>query len=177
MKYNLKIRENISEVITGNSERDDHIRLSTGNKDYDITYRSVGEQRYVLVVNGKNLEAFVVRTDKGKHVFLNGRTFHVEDADRFPPRRRTGRGKDEGPGEVTPPMPSVVVRILVGEGDRVEKGQGLVVVSAMKMETTLCAPIEGEVTGIKTSVGEKVMPGEILVEVEQGQVDSKLYEG
>ena len=62
-------------------------------------------------------------------------------------------------------MPAVVVRILIQEGDQVEKGQGLVVVSAMKMETTLCAPLAGEVTAIHTSVEEKVAPGEILVEI------------
>ncbi len=170
MKLNLKIGENVSEVITGNNDQNGHIRLSNGDRDYDIRYRPAGEHRYALVVDGKGLEAFVARTDEGKHIFINGKTFYVEDADRFPSRQRTGRGNDEGPGEVTSPMPAVVVRILVGEGDRVEKGQGLVVVSAMKMETTLYAPIDGEVTGIKPSVGEKVAPGEILVEIAEEQV-------
>ena len=66
-------------------------------------------------------------------------------------------------------MPAVVVRILIQKGEQVEKGQGLVVVSAMKMETTLCAPFAGEVTAIHTSVGEKVAPGEILVEIKASE--------
>jgi biotin carboxyl carrier protein len=37
----------------------------------------------------------------------------------------------------------------------------------MKMETTLTAPFPGRVTGINVSVGEKVMPGKILVDIEQ----------
>ena len=74
---------------------------------------------------------------------------------------------DQPPGDVTPPMPSVVVRILVEEGDRVKKGQGLVVVTAMKMETTLKAPYNGRVKAIKTTVDAKVAPGDILVEIEE----------
>jgi biotin carboxyl carrier protein len=54
-------------------------------------------------------------------------------------------------------------------GDTVEKGQGLVVVAAMKMETTLTAPHAGEVTAVRVEVGANVRPGEILVDVEQAR--------
>ena len=64
-------------------------------------------------------------------------------------------------------MPAVVVRILVAEGDMVKKGQGLIVVTAMKMETTLAAPSEGKVIKINTSIDSKVAPGDILVEIEE----------
>jgi biotin carboxyl carrier protein len=63
-------------------------------------------------------------------------------------------------------MPGVVVRILVEVGQRVTRRQALVVVSAMKMETSLVAAHDGVVTGIRTSVGTSVRPGEILVEVQ-----------
>ena len=71
------------------------------------------------------------------------------------------------PQNVTPPMPSVVVKVLVENGDAVTKGQGLVIVSAMKMETTLNAPYDGVVTGIHAEEGGKVMPGDILVDVKK----------
>jgi 3-methylcrotonyl-CoA carboxylase alpha subunit len=59
-----------------------------------------------------------------------------------------------------------VVRILVAAGDTVEKGQGVVVVSAMKMEMTLVAPYSGTVRAVNTQVGDQVSPGEILAEIE-----------
>jgi len=68
---------------------------------------------------------------------------------------------------VTPPMPAVVVRILVNEGDWVSKGQGLIVVSAMKMETTLKAPMDGQVLKINTALQAKVMPGDRLVDIQE----------
>ena len=64
-------------------------------------------------------------------------------------------------------MPSVVECIMVAEGDLVEKGQSVIVVSAMKMETTLQAPFKGKVLKINVAQGDKVMPGQILAEIER----------
>ena len=63
-------------------------------------------------------------------------------------------------------MPAVVIRILAAEGDPVDKGQSLMVLSAMKMEATLTAPYRGVVKKIHAAVGAQVMPGEILMEIE-----------
>jgi biotin carboxyl carrier protein len=64
-------------------------------------------------------------------------------------------------------MPATVVRILVSVGDEVEQGQALVVVSAMKMETTLTAPHKGSVRAIRAEVGATVRPGDVVVDVEE----------
>jgi biotin carboxyl carrier protein len=63
-------------------------------------------------------------------------------------------------------MPSVVVAVLVEVGRRVARGDPLVVVSAMKTETQLAAPIAGRVKAVNAAVGAKVRPGDVLVEVE-----------
>ena len=97
---------------------------------------------------------------------IEGGVYRVEEVDQARKRKKRA-GLDETPGEVTPPMPAVVVRILVQEGETVVKGQGLMVVSAMKMETTLKAPVDGVVRKIKTGLQAKVMPGDRLVEIEE----------
>jgi acetyl/propionyl-CoA carboxylase alpha subunit len=66
---------------------------------------------------------------------------------------------------VTPATPSMVARVLVEVGQGVERGQGVVVLSAMKMETTLVAPCTGRVTAVRVSQGDQVMPGDELVVV------------
>jgi len=68
---------------------------------------------------------------------------------------------------VTPLTPSVVVSVLVKEGDLVEMGQKVVVLSAMKMEVTLTVPFAGKVIGINAAEGDKVAPGQILVDIEK----------
>ena len=64
-------------------------------------------------------------------------------------------------------MPAIVISILIQVGDKVKKGQGIIIVSAMKMETTLFAPFNGTVSKINTSVGNKVMPNDILIDIKK----------
>jgi len=132
-------------------------------------YCVISENQIHLEIGGKAMNAFISEDHEGKLVNVHGITFLVQDADALElsgPRRR---GLKELPQEVTPPMPSVVVRILVALGDMVAKGQGVVVVTAMKMETTLQAPFAGVIRKIGCSEGEKVMPGQILIDIEKAE--------
>jgi biotin carboxyl carrier protein len=63
-------------------------------------------------------------------------------------------------------MPGKIVAVLVGEGDAVEKGQGLVIVEAMKMENEVRSPIAGDVKEIKVKPGDTVEGGAVLLIVE-----------
>ena len=65
------------------------------------------------------------------------------------------------------PMPGVVVRVLAGEGDRVEPRQPLVVLEAMKMETPLVSPYEAVVRRVHVVEGDRVAGGAVLVELEE----------
>ena len=66
---------------------------------------------------------------------------------------------------VAAPMPGTVLRVLVGPGDRVEAGQPLIVLEAMKMETPLRAPYPGEVAAVHVSEGDTVEAGAVLLEL------------
>jgi biotin carboxyl carrier protein len=64
-------------------------------------------------------------------------------------------------------MPGVVIRVLAGEGDRVEPRQPLVVLEAMKMETPLVSPFEATVRAVNVAEGDRVAGGAVLVELEE----------
>jgi acetyl/propionyl-CoA carboxylase alpha subunit len=64
------------------------------------------------------------------------------------------------------PMPGTVIRVLVGEGDRVRPRQPLVVLEAMKMETPLVSPHDGVVVRLHVAEGDQVAGGSVLVELE-----------
>jgi acetyl/propionyl-CoA carboxylase alpha subunit len=64
------------------------------------------------------------------------------------------------------PMPGVVIRVLAGEGERVEARQPLVVLEAMKMETPLVSPYEAVVKRVHVVEGDRVAGGALLVELE-----------
>jgi 3-methylcrotonyl-CoA carboxylase alpha subunit len=167
MKYRLKILQETSDVEVLEREPGKALPVQIDDRPYQVLYRAVSGRHLHLSVGGRWVEAFVAPAGRGKHIFIQGRTFLVEDADRLPSRPKRRTGPTEAPGDVTPPMPAVVVRILFKEGDRVKKGEGLLVVTAMKMETTLKAPKDGRIKKINTSVDAKVTPGDILVEIEE----------
>jgi len=167
LKYRLKIGESSAEVAVTPSEEKDNALFAIGDKAYPIRFAAASENCYHLTLDGKTTKVYVARGAEGKFIFVKGCAYLVQDADE-PLLKRTHRSSmDETSGEVTPPMPAVVVRILIQEGDHVKRGQGLVVVTAMKMETTLVAPWDGTVKAINTAEGAKVAPGDILVEVEE----------
>jgi len=63
------------------------------------------------------------------------------------------------------PMPGLVLRVLVAEGDQVTAGQGLVVLEAMKMENELKASGAGVVRSVRAVAGNTVEKGQLLLEV------------
>jgi len=173
MKYRLKILEEMVDVDVSHSDSEQTVQAIIEGKEYNVHYQNVMGRCFHLAINEKLTEVFVVTGNQGKHVFVNGRTFFVQDAGQLIARRARRKGSEEIPGEVTPPMPSVVLRIMVKEGERVKRGQGIVVVSAMKMQTTLAAPTEGTVKKIHTTIDAKVAPGDILVEIEKEAVENE----
>ncbi|GGJ78696.1 sodium-extruding oxaloacetate decarboxylase subunit alpha [Pseudomonas matsuisoli] len=71
-----------------------------------------------------------------------------------------------GPGDVSTSMPGNIVDVLVKEGDTVKAGQAVLITEAMKMETEIQAPIAGTVKAVHVAKGDRVNPGEVLVEIE-----------
>jgi acetyl/propionyl-CoA carboxylase alpha subunit len=162
----LRIGEEVKKLEWLSGEAPEQARVRIGEVEYAVRFQAVDDHQVLLQVNGRTVRAFAAGGADLKFVFIEGGVYRIEELDQTRKRKSRG-GLDETPGEVTPPMPAVVVRILVQQGEAVVKGQGLVVVTAMKMETTLKAPLDGVVRQIKTTLQAKVMPGDILVEIEK----------
>jgi pyruvate carboxylase subunit B len=71
-----------------------------------------------------------------------------------------------GPANLHAPMPGLIVRVNVAAGDRVQAGQSLVVMEAMKMENELRATASGRVRRIIVATGSAVEKGAVLLEME-----------
>ncbi|BAN49497.1 geranyl-CoA carboxylase subunit apha [Metapseudomonas resinovorans] len=70
-------------------------------------------------------------------------------------------------GAVKAPMDGAIVEVLVSEGERVGKGQLLLVLEAMKMEHPLKAGVDGVIRRVQVSRGDQVKNRQLLVEVEE----------
>ncbi|KTD75561.1 sodium-extruding oxaloacetate decarboxylase subunit alpha [Legionella waltersii] len=71
-----------------------------------------------------------------------------------------------GPGDITVAIPGSIVAIHVAVGESVKKGQVVLVLEAMKMETEILAPVDGVVHAILCSKGDKVTPEQVLIKLE-----------
>lgn len=78
--------------------------------------------------------------------------------------RAKGRHRD---ASMSAPMPGLVLKILVREGDVVAKGAPLLILEAMKMEHQIVAPRDGEIAGINCREGELVQPGVELITLKE----------
>ncbi|WP_421683085.1 sodium-extruding oxaloacetate decarboxylase subunit alpha [Stutzerimonas urumqiensis] len=75
------------------------------------------------------------------------------------------RKQASGPGDVSTSMPGNIVDVLVKEGDTVTAGQAVLITEAMKMETEVQAPVAGTVKAVHVAKGDRVTPGEVLIEI------------
>lgn len=135
----------------------------------------LGEQVAVEIEPGKTLmiklTAISEPTPDGTRVVyfeLNGTPREVRVLDRAVAATGPGRPKAEKGDwrEVGAGMPGKVLRVLVGPGDVVTKGEQLAVLEAMKMETTVTAPREGRVVEVLVQPGDSVAAGDLLVRLE-----------
>lgn len=69
------------------------------------------------------------------------------------------------PHLVTAAIPGLILQVNVKIGDRVARGQSLLVLEAMKMQNQICSPAAGAVAAIRVVPGQKVAKGELMVEL------------
>ncbi len=88
--------------------------------------------------------------------------YRPEVADSERPARARSRDMS---GSLSAPMPATVRAIAIAPGDRVARGDTLIVLEAMKMELPLKSPVDGVVVSVACQVGDLVQPGIPLVEL------------
>ena len=128
--------------------------------------KAVGPRAYSILVGARSYEVEIEGSGDDFVVAVNGRRFEISIQDPRRSRGRAGGIDSRGAGDIASPMPGKVVRVLVGAGDEVRPGQGLLVVEAMKMQNEIKAPGAGKIKTVHVSEGSAVAAGEVMVVVE-----------
>ena len=168
MKYQAEIGNKKHEIEI---HRDgDQVHAQIDGEQFDVEVSEPEPNVFLIKRDGKIFETFVVpsdRPDQQKTVSVNGQDVAVRLID--PKRLRGSRSEsDHGDGlaEIRTAMPGKVVRVLLETGSEVEKGDGILIVEAMKMQNELKAPKAGVVKEIRFSEGDTVSAGDILAIIE-----------
>jgi len=120
---------------------------------------------YSILLDGRSFEVSVEKSGDGWLVRTPGREFRVEILDPRSWRRAHGGSIElEGRQQVVAPMPGKIIRVLAVAGQKVEAGQGLLVIEAMKMQNEIRSPKSGTVDRLAQE-GQTVNAGEILAVV------------
>ena len=119
-----------------------------------------GGHRIRGLAGERAFEAGAVFEGEALHLFTPEGHFALGYA---PPLAHVGEEAHDG-GQLTAPMPGKVIALLVQPGAKVARGQPLLVMEAMKMEHTISAPADGEVSSVRYGVGEQVAEGAQLID-------------
>jgi biotin carboxyl carrier protein len=128
--------------------------------------RAAGAATFSLLIEHASTEVSVLSRGDEYAVEAAGRLHRLRLLDERALRRQARAGGGAGGPEVRAAMPGKVVAVLVSVGATVERGQGLLVIEAMKMENEIGAPRSGRVAEIRVQPGQAVEAGETLAVIE-----------
>ena len=144
--------------------------VSLGNSDYQVeTNWSLGEPLFKADVNGKDISVQVERSAKGYRLLYRGAEINAQI---LSPKAAllSAHIVYKAPADMSKfllsPMPGLLVKMAVKEGQEVKEGEELAVVEAMKMENSLRAVQDGIVGKISAVEGGSLMVDEIILEFE-----------
>jgi len=119
-------------------------------------------------IDNRQVEFGVVHQEGTYHIYIDGIDYTVSVVDaRFEKLLELGgtSGSAGGQSRVCAPIPGLVVRILVEEGQQVTRDQPLLILDAMKLENEILSPADGEVTRVAVAAGQAVEKDALLLEV------------
>lgn len=154
MKYYTRVENNEYEV-----EIDGGTILLDGKPINVDLVRSGATELYSVLLDGRSYEMLVNADRFNYQISVRGVQLQVQVEDER--MRRLNRARrlptlPDGELAIPAPIPGLVVRVLVKEGDVIEEGQAVVLLEAMKMENELRAVRGGVVKNVLVAAGQRV---------------------
>ncbi len=144
-------------------------RLTINQTPYTVRILEVHDDRVVAEVNGcehvVGIEAIenVGLATNAQAPAQPGHTAAPPASSSQTPTGPSSVSLPDAPGTVTTPMPGQIIALHVNQGDRVKKGQKLLILEAMKLENVITATGDGAVTEILVAEGDVVSQGQPLL--------------
>ncbi|MCD6192673.1 MAG: biotin/lipoyl-binding protein [Candidatus Aminicenantes bacterium] len=153
-KYQLELEE----------ERAGFVRIKLNGREYRVKGERIKDKEWLLWINGRVYDV-IVQSNRGTYtVYLNGYCLEFK---KDTSARLLGRSEFQvTKKDVVTSMPGKIVKVLVKEGDEVEKGQPVVILEAMKMQNAIKSPKKGRIVRLPPKAGDSVEAGALLFSVE-----------
>jgi biotin carboxyl carrier protein len=161
MKYEATVEGKTFQI-----EVTDTGKVFVDGAEHALDFRSIdGLALYSLLLDNTSYEMLIDEESGHFHVLVQGEPFavRVREVLDVNVNRPEPAPPLKGKMALTAPIPGVVVRVLVQEGDAAEAGQILAVLESMKMENELRAPGAGIVREVKVAVEDEVNQTQVLI--------------
>lgn len=162
----IKINENFEWDITTQSTE---VALNDKSLAWDL--QRLPDGTFSILANGKSYNAIVEdidRSTKQLTMKVNGNSYSLtikEPIDQLLQKMGLNIGQAKKADSIKAPMPGLVLKILVEEGQQLKKGDPVLILEAMKMENVFKAPADAVVKAIKVLERKAVEKGEVLIEL------------
>jgi 3-methylcrotonyl-CoA carboxylase alpha subunit len=155
----ITLRHKQSHLVVDVRSEGSTYRVNVDGEEHVVEAYTLDDSNVVLVVDGQRQRVTMARNGKERQVSVAGEVYTFS-ADSGP---ATESVASVASPEVTAPMPGKVLQVLVRPGDRVEPGDGLLLLEAMKMESRLTAEVAGTVAEVRVADGDMVVGGQVLI--------------
>lgn len=152
------------------ASKDNDYTIRVDDKEYKADIIEVERGVYSIIINHQSFNVELVNGANPRSFTVN--TYHSSyEAEVIDAEEKYRQSRSKGlighhSNVIESPMPGKVVKLFVSEGDEVEAGQTLIIISAMKMESEFKAPISGRVISITTTEGATVEGKQPLIIIE-----------
>jgi biotin carboxyl carrier protein len=147
---------------------DGRYRLTVGDQVWDVDARLSARGFCSLLVAGVSYLVDVSDRGGARVVGVAGETYvvDVEEETRHIIRTRGGAAAGHGGQVLEAPMPGRITHVAVAVGDRVNRGDTLVVIEAMKMQNEFRAGAAGAIAEVRVQAGQAVNAGDVLIVID-----------
>lgn len=162
MNYTCVVGENTYEIRPGSNQT-----VDVNGEPHRVDFQTIDEGAlYSLLIDNRSWQVLVERNGDEYRVSIDGELYVVnvqDERSRKIQKALTRAAKESGEFVLKAPMPGLVRAVPLLLGQEVHKGQGLVILEAMKMENELRSPRVGVVRDIRVKPGDAVELGQALV--------------
>ena len=144
--------------------RKNHYYITYDNTEYKVKAEEIKPGHLKINLGDRIIKSVITRGEGDKFVFVEGNVFKVKNVE-LTGTIRTKKKKDEG--DLKSPISGKVVNVKVKKGDKIKKGDVLMVIEAMKMEYLIRAPYNGKVKKINFKKNDQIEIGQNTVEFTQ----------
>lgn len=165
--YKVKVNGNQEYAIDKQSEG-----FVVNGETVELDIVNLGNDAHHILYNGQSYRIRVIEVnaeEKKITIRVNGRDYNLEVKDRFDlllNQLGMSNLNNAKVNDIKAPMPGLVLKVNVAEGQQITKGDAVLVLEAMKMENVLKAPADATVKAIKVQQGNAVEKGQVLVVLE-----------